>query len=274
MEEGNSAAELNPVHPHWLTVPSYKVVKFCSFLQVFPVSINSLGKFHKKTSSVSFIIHRIILCLPILKIMHLLYVLTGKFANSVAEDVATVILLILILSMLAVAAFWNFEVFVNHLSEAIILFNEIDPTLLFRSMTLSERVEKSDRVFEYTKHQFKRKKNNNKNIVNLLHELLRISKVTLPELMLVLTPFGINIFAPLYLTMNLLFPNWSCFTSAMLPAEALRDSWSDWRFTSIMAFETCVAFFVQFSIFFLFFFELALQCSYFFRLQELLEEVE
>ena len=248
---------------YWLTLPSYKIIKLCSYLHVFPVNISSVGKLSGKRSSLSRILNRILLCFPVLKLFQILYVLAVKLVNYTPEDVGIIIFLSLLLSLALTAEFWNLELFIYHLNDTIVIFNEID-----LSKILNVQLSAQWPAEQFSGSRFYSVK---KIVNNLLHTL---SNSSLPELMLVLCPFAVNVFVPILLLMNLMFPYSDYFMSCLLPNEALQGHWSDWRFITAFVFEACTTFFLQFSILFLFFFELALQSTYFSHLNRLKREVQ
>ena len=215
--------------------------------------------------------HRIHLSILILKLITLLYIFTDKLVNYAAGNVATVILLYLLMTMACSALHWNFELFINHLSETIMLFNEIDPFSLLEhvqplsapTIILSPPDESNGSGRGYA------------SMIEARGELWHtLRNCRLPELLLILCPFVINVFAPILVMMNLVFPDWNCFCTCLLPDEILQSSGWDWRFIMAVLFDAWAALVTQFAAAYMFFFELALQTAYFTYLQELHTQVE
>ena len=263
---------MSSIHSN-LVIPAYFCFKAAEILQIFPISLNfQSGKFSRKSSVTSKVFHFLLFLLVCTKDLHLVYeIFFVELLSDGVTDSASLIFTIILTSIYLTGTFWNYELFHKGVGETIILFNSLE------FLPSSEIVIP---IMEYTSERSKCKKwrikrcfssqRSRRTVARLKLILKEASHLqTRQDILTVISPFIMNVFAPLITILLLLFPDWDTF----LTGSFSRVYGSNWISMGGICVEILVVQFVTSTILFLFWFELSLQSAFISRWSSELRKV-
>ena len=192
----------------------------------------------------------------VLKVLHLLYAglkLMGDFKH---ESFPHLVLTTVMLSLIGTSAYWGWELFHRGVQETIILFNSLryspPHNCQLNSVLLRKRPTRTRMCSMLGFFCFR-----------LKIKVATLMSLSLQELLVVLTPFAVKLFVPMYLLMMVIFPHWDVFTTSFIYS---RNGWT-WSMALGIGFELVATFCCESNILFVFFFRLALQVTHLGRLK-------
>ena len=239
--------------------PAYKAIRLMDILNYVPLSLDlETGKLIYEGRLVTRFIHNVVLYISVLKVLQISYALVRVLMDFKMESLHVVILTALWLSLLGTSTYWASELFHRGLQETIVLFNSLE----FRS---------PDRLKNRTRKPLSLK--DWKNLSSRTKALVRLTlSLNLQEFMCVATPFAVKLFAPLYIGMMALFPQWRIFGTSLI--HAYEGGWYELGSGFIFILEIITAFYNESNILFLFFFQLALQVTHFAGMDVTINEMQ
>ena len=238
--------------------PAYRCIRLMDITNCIPLALDlKTGKFHRK-QPISAIIHWIVYLTSVLKVLHFVYAVIKMIVNFKHESFPQLILTVVLLSLSAYPTYWGWELFHKGTVETVILFNSL------------EYAHSSPRYcllgYKGVQKRTKRPKFWAKLAVPRLSPRCIIStlmSLSLQELLIVLAPFAVKLFVPLYLLMIVIFPDWDIFTTSLMYSQ---DGWN-WGMIFCVGFEAVSAFCFESNILFFFIFSLALQVTHLARIK-------
>ena len=213
--------------------PVYKCLKLADICNILPVSLDvQTGKFKHEQTIFTTIVYRALFYLSCFKNVYLVHSFVQKVRDPEAS-IALVILIGLWCCLCSTTTFWSYELFQRCLSETTLLFNSIyfAPSPMHPSRSIS--------LFRAT--------------------LNWIQTLSLQELLIIISPYALNFFAPIYVGLMIARPRWDVFVTAVIPEPYLS---SPWLFGMLVGIEGMTALFMECNLIFLIFCELGLQTTY------------
>ena len=213
--------------------PVYKYLKLAEICNILPISLDTQsGKFSRERTLFRRIIYYVLFFLSCCKNVYLIYSFTRTVTNP-AVSIAVIILVALWFSLCSGSTFWSYELFQKNESETILLFNIIQfassESAPYRSPTSFREV------------------------------VAWIKKLSIQELLILVSPYALSLYAPLYVGLMTIRPRWHVFVTAVIPESYVS---SPWIFGLLVGVEGMTAFFMECNLIFLIFLELALQTCY------------
>ena len=240
-----------------LAEPAYKCIRLMDITNCIPLSLDlKSGKSLFKSLRTSTVIHWIIYLTGLLKFLHILSTVVKLMADFRQESFPELILTIVLLSLSGTSMYWGWEMFHKGIHETIILFN----SLVFAPLSLQLTPEDG------------RKQSKRANIMCSkptflwLRSKVQMSKLrslSLQELMILLAPFAVKPFVPMYLLMMAFFPHWDVFITSFMHSK---DGWN-WGMVFCVGFEAVSWFCFESNILFAFFLILALHVTHLRRIK-------